>query len=357
MQAAIKKWSLGSSETTREAPFNFNNYNKYSPSHIKKINPSFLEWFIGFAEGDGSFCVNKMHLSFEIVQKDPKVLFLIKKTLGFGRVRKWTCSETDISYWIYHVDNKANIQRIISLFNGNLVLPKRRFQLNTWIKAAEETNCLPADFENKQTDIFAGVEVSLKSAWLSGFIDAEGCFYACLSTPAPGLRLPLIIHQKMHITQKAVYGEEKILEKIGLLFLSKAKVKRVLSSAKKKNVAWQSPYCAKGLFASHRKQEATHKQEQHTENFFAKNLSEATLEVQLMVNSKKQKSPYFRIEISALESHKKICVYLSTFKLKTNKYIASKRWTRVVMARERKDHIDPLKLPKLFRLCKAINNT
>ena len=54
---------IGSSETTREPPFysfDFENYIKY---HRKKqkcredifITTHFLEWFIGFVEGNGSF--------------------------------------------------------------------------------------------------------------------------------------------------------------------------------------------------------------------------------------------------------------------------------------------------------------
>lgn len=64
---------MGSSETSREA------------------SPSLDFWLIGFAEGDGSFIVNKDgSLEFKITQSsnDAQILFYIKNNLGFGSVSK-----------------------------------------------------------------------------------------------------------------------------------------------------------------------------------------------------------------------------------------------------------------------------
>ena len=46
---------LGSSETTREASlFDFRYFYKYGQSsHVPRISEAFLEWFVGFYEGDG----------------------------------------------------------------------------------------------------------------------------------------------------------------------------------------------------------------------------------------------------------------------------------------------------------------
>jgi hypothetical protein len=57
--------NLGSSETTREAPlfkksqFDFSFIFKTLPDHIKITDVKFLQWFIGFSEGDGSFIISK----------------------------------------------------------------------------------------------------------------------------------------------------------------------------------------------------------------------------------------------------------------------------------------------------------
>jgi hypothetical protein len=55
---------------------------------------------------------------FSISQKDPKVLYFIRKNLGFGLVHK------DRNHFKYYVSNQQNIDRLIRIFNGNLVLKK-----------------------------------------------------------------------------------------------------------------------------------------------------------------------------------------------------------------------------------------
>jgi len=62
------------------------------------------------------------------------------------------------------VDDKKGILILTHLFNGNLVLNKRKIQLKRWLDAQNiveitTNNLLP----------------SLANAWLSGIIDAEGC--------------------------------------------------------------------------------------------------------------------------------------------------------------------------------------
>nr|AYQ94228.1 hypothetical protein [Borodinellopsis texensis] len=333
---------IGSSETTRKAPlqiknrlnkiFDFKDYWCHKPSHIKILKKKnytrFLEWFIGFSEGDGSFIIRnetptRPRLVFEVSQKDPKVLFLIRKMLGFGRVRYYIRTETGEAYWTYIVDTKPNIQRIIALFNGNLVLPKRRFFFNKWLEIASKANCLPLLFKNKQTDIHKGISVCLNTAWISGFIDAEGCFYANLSTPTfgNGSKISKVIKQKMHITQKSLFfatgtsGEEKILKRIGELFSSKAIVYKI-----KKKIIKETGFYLNGV----------------------PSLSFA-------------KGSCYRIEICSLASHLLIIQYLRYFQLKTIKWVAFTRWERVVMARVRGDHLDESKIPKLIKLTKAIN--
>nr|YP_009184873.1 putative LAGLIDADG homing endonuclease [Jenufa minuta]ALO63004.1 putative LAGLIDADG homing endonuclease [Jenufa minuta] len=288
--------NIGSSETTRETPlinFDFTEFMQNAvPSHIKNIDQHYLEWLVGFIEGDGTFYFRKdnknVRLGFEISQKDPKVLFQIKKTLGFGSV----IMSKKANYWLYKVDDKKNFQRIILLLNGNLVLTKRYVQFNNWIEMAKKKDYLPLNFQNKQIKR----QVSTKTAWLSGFIDAEGCFYANVSTSAPRSPLTFSIKQKMHITQKNEYDEKQTLETIGKLFFSKSKVHRA------------------------------------NENFS------------------------YRIELSSLNSHQQIRNYLSRFKLKTNKYISFCRWLRILTVREKHDHLIEANLSKLQRLCSVINN-
>ena len=78
----------GTSETARGITFNFNNYLNLKPLHKKKLNQRFLEWFIGFTEGKGSFIILKNKVYFGITQNldNIQVLYDIKKQLGFGKV-------------------------------------------------------------------------------------------------------------------------------------------------------------------------------------------------------------------------------------------------------------------------------
>jgi hypothetical protein len=91
------------------------------PSHKKPYPPNFIEWFIGFSEGDGCFGVDNGNnrISFIITQKYPQVLYYIKKTLGFGVIYQ----DRD-NYYRYTVSNKVNLVHLIKIFSGRLVLEK-----------------------------------------------------------------------------------------------------------------------------------------------------------------------------------------------------------------------------------------
>lgn len=81
---------LGSSETLRKttSPFNFTPF--LAASHRRGGDLIFfLEWLIGFTEGDGSFIVDSTgYVSFQITQSycDVRILHHIRRTLGFGYV-------------------------------------------------------------------------------------------------------------------------------------------------------------------------------------------------------------------------------------------------------------------------------
>ena len=111
----------GSSETTREA-FCFDLYFRYKPQHKKKTQIRFLEWFIGFSEGDCTFHTwvdkGKKRAGFTIDQQDPKVLYWIKQQLGFGRVL--ACKKG----WRFQIWDKDGLLRLLCLFYGNLLLIK-----------------------------------------------------------------------------------------------------------------------------------------------------------------------------------------------------------------------------------------
>jgi len=199
--------TLGSSETIREAPhiIQFNDYtNLGKPQHIKSLDKQFLEWFIGFSEGDGSFTLSKP--AFIINQKDPKLLFRIKKKLGFGSVYE----TTEPGIWRYSVTGQRNCLRLYYLFNGNLALKKSIYRFTSWSKQ------LVTEVPLKQTPI----TITLTDGWLAGFIEADGGFYARVRKNSK-MKTGFQFQKKFYISQK---GEKPILNQVLILLESKAQV-------------------------------------------------------------------------------------------------------------------------------------
>lgn len=117
-------FSEGSLETMREAFILDNN---------------FKHWFIGFTEGKGSLgCIKSAGqgelLEFKITQSsaDAKILFFIKKKLGFGTVR---VQDKKNKTHCFKVNNKNGLKKIISILNGNLYLESRKEEFKLLLSA------------------------------------------------------------------------------------------------------------------------------------------------------------------------------------------------------------------------------
>lgn len=151
----------------------YEEYNKELPNN-KLPSREFLEWFIGFFEGDGSLLIIKRgDLCIVITQSfnDLQVLNYIKDNLGFGNII--IQSKKDKTYrWI--INKQVYLKLLIHLFNGNFVLPLRYIKLSLFINKLNEK--LLKNNESTIKIIDSCKLPSLNNAWLSGFIDAEGCF-------------------------------------------------------------------------------------------------------------------------------------------------------------------------------------
>ena len=114
------------SEILRKRSFSFDKFYMLSSN---KIESNWLEWFIGFSEGDGSILSSKSgHLSFVITQNEPNVLYHIQDKLGFGVVRYDKIAKC----YRFIVRDLPSIKKLLYLFNGNLFLVHRINQLNNW---------------------------------------------------------------------------------------------------------------------------------------------------------------------------------------------------------------------------------
>lgn len=157
--------SKGSSETTRETT----------------LNIDLLLWFIGFSEGDGSFIKSGNRFFFIISQNELIVLYKIKKLLKMGKVQKHG------KYFRFILSKKIDIYSILDYFITYSVMQKTYIRLNNIFDKYIVFDKYNYNF--------------LNNAWLSGFIDAEGCFYISLKKRKNykfgyQIRIKLLLDQK-----------------------------------------------------------------------------------------------------------------------------------------------------------------
>lgn len=201
--------------------FDFTQFQPFLVQQKKNYSRDFLSWFIGFSEGDGSFIIDSKNkrLYFTITQKDIVVLQKIRTELGFGII----CNDIknrDIKR--FTVTRREHILILIHIFNGNLLLKKTTFRFQKWLNyyntltgdsirffsrweilTSKETKL--CDFSDSQNSVFDENEspdflknrtrisidlskqlrqdsVVWKTAWFTGFLEAEGGFSACHRT-------------------------------------------------------------------------------------------------------------------------------------------------------------------------------
>jgi len=205
--------NLGSSETTREAPlfkksqFDFSLYfQNAQPDHIKITDIKFLQWFVGFSEGEGSFIICKNYCSFIIKQKEIALLYNIRTRLGFGKVTIY--NQNGVEYGRYHVQSRKNCFRLAMLFNGNLVLTKTNETFTQWLQVLGITR------------LQRRAIVELTNGWLSGFINADGVFSARIRKNTRN-KMGRQFIQKFSLTQAS---EFQILKEILHLLQSQSSV-------------------------------------------------------------------------------------------------------------------------------------
>lgn len=293
----------GSSETTRKEPsFSADDFYTYGHApHVPRISEAFLQWFVGFFEGNGTIDTNfpatattETRLKLCITQTEKKIILLLAKTFGFGNVSSF--HKNNQTYWQWTLESKSSLLRIAFLLSGNLILPKMQKQFDNWISMGMEKQMFQQPFKSNKPWT---ASVSLENGWLSGFIDAKGCFSVGCSENSPSLKLS----QKMTLTQqKITTGDEDVFKQILCLFDSKGEV-----------------YHYQKLLSS----------------------SNASI--------------YMRISFGSLKCHKLIVHYCFAYKLRTIKYVAFYRWWRIYLYRLNGIPQSEKSFRKIRRLAKAIN--
>ena len=185
-----------------------------TPDHIPKPDKVFLQWFIGFFEAEGSFSQwknnGKQRFQIEISQKDPALMYKIRTRLGFGNVTSF--SKKGETYWRYQVGSRIHLNRLILLFNGNLITLKKQRQFQLWVELINMT------YQTNYDILHRGLAVSLQTAWLSGFLEGDGGFWASPRNVVYELRdgsLSYSVRMKFYVTQKDAL---ELLQQIKHLF-------------------------------------------------------------------------------------------------------------------------------------------
>ena len=196
-----------SSETTRETSFNFYAFRELTKISSDKISDDWLTWFIGFTEGDGAIIIAKNSPYFVITQKEKEILHHISDVLGIGYVKDFD------KFSRFMVFSKKDINVLISIFNGNLFLNKRKIQLKKWL-----------DITNTPINNNKFVP-SLKDGWISGLIDAEGCFNITLFK-RKAMILGYQVKLRFMIDQSESLNDMIVLKEILNLILTHRKLKK-----------------------------------------------------------------------------------------------------------------------------------
>ena len=135
------------------------------------VSEDWLTWFVGFCEGECSFTVaERGDRSFVVSQglRNLRVLLTLRDTLRFGRV-VWQNRPHSVRY---AVQDRVGLALIVALFDGNIVLAKRRDDLRRWADPRYVVRLLERCDRNPYP--------SLHDGWLSGFSDGEACYHARL---------------------------------------------------------------------------------------------------------------------------------------------------------------------------------
>jgi len=205
----------GSSETIRENTFYLflYNYNKLFGT-TPKSGERWLNWFIGFVEGDGAILVHNNACRLVITQKETKILEEIKTTLNMGTVKYYYDINGNIKYGRFIVTGIMNIFLLYSLFNGNLLLSHRISQLEKWYIVLKNSQKISLSSLHVPELNLKKKNISLDNSWLSGFTDAEGCFVVNIykQSGKDYVRLVFRLDQK---------NEKELLNSVSLLFADK----------------------------------------------------------------------------------------------------------------------------------------
>lgn len=179
-----------------------------------RYNRAFIEWFIGFTEGDGSFVMSTYaSFSIHLHKVDLPLLYVIKTELNMGNIYSYRDSVH------FHVRDKRSIAILISIFKGKLFLTKCKSQFQKWVDifltknpdmngSVSSTGSPSLSVKDKYINsaIREEFKPTHRDNWIAGFIEAEGSFIVSITNKK--------IPQRMVLIQKDAESELSYLSHI-----------------------------------------------------------------------------------------------------------------------------------------------
>ena len=232
----ISQLTVSSSLLSTKSNFNFDSFYEKYKSIVGKspcFNHNWLTWFIGFTEGDGSFIITKrgdLHLVIVQDTRDIQVLYMIQKTLAFGKVIKQGKTTSR-----FIVQDKKGLYLLCLLFNGNIVTKRRAISFKKFLLAFNKYSnkgiirLESIDFQDSM------VKPTKEDSWISGFVvpplpppggrggdqrgptgdpppDSEGCFYVGLSGKTNKYNISSDLSQQASLVKNEESGLELLVD-------------------------------------------------------------------------------------------------------------------------------------------------
>ena len=189
-----------------------NRYFKFSSDFVfPNVNSKFGHYLAGLIEGDGCIIVPKMErsvkgkINYPSIQiafdsKDFPLAMIIQKELGYGSISK----TKGVNSYRLTINNYEGLIIIAFLLNGKMRTPKinNLFLLIDWLN----NKFVNLNLEKKELD----KSFLSSNSWLSGFIDADGHFFANISKSTINCGFELV----QSSVDKQGYSKRDLMERL-----------------------------------------------------------------------------------------------------------------------------------------------